>query len=166
MNQKQYRNSFTEHKTEKEKLATLNQAIKNNELAQRSDLTTLPLADFAKMPEKVEFVRGIWRVQDPFPYTIQEVRGMNFVLLEKMPHTEKTLFEFYRASLVGENCYGRYLVDTPHIVAKYSTDDGDFYGYGTSIEQARAFLGVKLYDEYKHLIHKYACSGQKNIHQK
>lgn len=166
MNQKQYRNSFTEHKTEKEKLAALNQAIKNNELAQRSDLTTLPLADFAKMPEKVEFVRGIWRVQDPFLYTIQEVRGMNFVLLEKMPHTEKTLFEFYKAKIVSENSYGRYLADCQYIVAKYTTKDGEFWGYGRTIEQARAFLGVKLYDEYKHLIHAHACADREFGHKK
>lgn len=163
MNQNQYRNKFATD-TELDKESRYERSCANNELAYRSDGMTISLR--ALSSSQVEYIAGLWRVQKPFPYTVQDVRGNPFVLLEKLPHTEKTLFEFYKASLVGENCYGRYLVNAPYIVAKYSIDDGDFYGYGTSIEHARAFLGVKLYDEYKHLIHKHACKGQKNIRQK
>ena len=139
----QYRNKFATHKTIDEKKRAYRAACadsKRQALAHRSDGTTVPLADVNV--NDVEFIGGLW------------------------PHTEKTLFEFYRAAVVGENCYGRYLTDTSYIVAKYTTDDGEFWGYGSTIEQARAFLGVKLYDEYKDLIHQHACRGQKKIREK
>lgn len=31
--------------------------------------------------------------------------------------------------------------------------------YGQTIEQARAFLGIKMYDEYQDLIHSAAFAG-------
>ena len=163
----QYRNKFATHKTIDEKKRAYRAACvdsKRQALAHRSDGTTVPLADVNV--NDVEFIGGLWRLQNPFTYKIQDVRGIEFVLLNKLPHTEKTLFEFYRAAVVGENCYGRYLTDTSYIVAKYTTDDGEFWGYGSTIEQARAFLGVKLYDEYKDLIHQHACRGQKKIREK
>ena len=155
MNKKYYRNKFAAHKSVAEKNIAYHQAVADGAVAYKSDHTTVPLAE--KSPAMVELVGGLWRVQDDFPYSVQEVRGVDFVLVEKLSHTEKTLFEFYKASMVGENCYGRYLADSPYIVAKYTTNDGTFWGYGSSIEQARAFLGIKLYDEYKDLIHKHAC---------
>lgn len=162
-----YKNKFAEHKTPDEKKRAYWGACvdsRRTAMAYRSDGTVVALIDVDITD--VEFVRGLWRVQDKFPYNVQDVRGVDFVLLEKLSHTEKTLFEFYRAAMVGENCYGRYLADSSYIVAKYTTDDGTFWGYGRSIEQARAFLGVKLYDKYKHVIDMHACRDAKTNQKK
>jgi len=70
------------------------------------------------------------------------------------------LFEYWTAKNVGYNCYGPFSLQGDgfdYIVAKYETDDGVYWGYGETIEKARAFLGLKLYDEYKHLINSVAC---------
>ena len=106
--------------------------------------------------DNVEFIGGLWRVQDPFPYKIQEVRDKRFVMLKKLEHQEKNLFEFYEASYIYENCYGMHLSSEKAIVAKYETKQGTFWSYGRTIEQARAFLGIKLYDVYQCVIHAHA----------
>ena len=130
--------------------------------AYKSDGTTVPLTS-VKLSQ-VEFVAGLWRVQNPFPHKIQMVRDKQFVLVEKLPHVEKNLFEFYLAQSVYENCYGP-LLGAYYYVAKYTTDQGTYWSYGNTIEQARAFLGIKLYDEYMDLIHTNACKNQ-FAHQK
>ena len=158
------RNKLATHKSLQEKNIHYQLSCAKKELAYKSDGTSVLLSE--RLPTQVEFIGGLWRVQTPFPHTIHQVRGIDFVLLEKLPHTEKTLFEFYRAAMVGENCYGRYVADTSYIVAKYTTNDGTFWGYGHTIEQARAFLGVKLYDQYKDFIHKFACQGLEQNQQK
>jgi len=102
----------------------------------------------------VEFIAGLWRIQNKFPYKVVNVRGQDFVLLEKLDHKEKTKFDFYSAVSVGTNCYGYFISDTPdYYVAKYETEMGVFMAYGQTKEQARAFLGIKLYDQYQDLIH-------------
>ena len=142
-----------------EKFRDYNRDRRAGVLAYKSDGTTVPL-ESVKL-SNVEFVAGVWRVQNPFPYKIQEVRGTKFVLTERLPHIEKNLFEFYRASMVSENCYGKYISGSPkYIVAKYTTDHGTYWSYGDTIEQARAFLGIRLYDEYMDLIHAHACKKQ------
>ena len=153
------RNKLTTHKTIIEKQYTFIKDVLDGALAYRSDGTNVPLSslDFSQ----VEFIGGLWRVQNPFPYKIQEVRGTKFVLTERLPHIEKNLFEFYRASMVSENCYGPFITPgATHVVAKYITDHGEYWSYGNTIEQARAFLGIKLYDEYMDLIHAHACKKQ------
>lgn len=112
--------------------------------------------------DDVEFIGGLWRVQEPFPYKIQEVRGKQFVLLKKLEHQEKNLFQFYEAAYVYENCYGRHLAPVKVIVAKYETKQGTFWAYGRTIEQARAFLGIKLYDVYQDIIHVHANAKANN----
>ncbi len=103
----------------------------------------------------VEFIGGLWRVQKKFPYEITNVRDRQFVLLEKLPRTEKNKFEYYLAALAtwgGTGCSA----DVSHpdwIVAKYETPRGTFMSYGQTIEQARAFLAISIYDEYQDLIH-------------
>ena len=142
-----------------EKFRDYNRDRRAGVLAYKSDGTTVPL-ESVKL-SNVEFVAGLWRVQNPFPHKIQEVRGTKFVLTERLPHIEKNLFEFYRASMVSENCYGPFITPgATHVVAKYITDHGTYWSYGTTIEQARAFLGIKLYDEYMDLIHAHACKKQ------
>ena len=123
--------------------------------AYKSDGTVVKLLSVAY--EDVRFSGGLWRVQNPEPKNIVRVRDMNFVLGERLPVTEKNRFEYYRAQIVGENCYGKFVFSGgagTMIVAKYETQDGTFWSYGETIEQARAFLGIKLYDTYSDLIHR------------
>jgi len=108
--------------------------------------------------DDVEFIAGAWRVQNKFEHKIQLVRGEELVLGERINRTEKNHFEFYHAHIVALNCYGRFIVGGPGvIVAKYETDDETLWAYGKTLEQARAFLGIRLYDKYMDLIHATAC---------
>ncbi len=108
--------------------------------------------------DDVEFIGGAWRVQNKFDKQIQLVRGEELVLGERLNRTERNHFEFYSAHLVGLNCYGRFVMGGPGvIVAKYETDDETHWAYGKTLEQARAFLGIRLYDKYMDLIHAAAC---------
>lgn len=109
----------------------------------------------------VKFVGGLWRIQNKFEYKIQIVRGEEFVLGDRINRTEKNLFEFYNAQMVGKNCYGRFIVNGANwVVAKYKTDRDTYWAYGSTLEQARAFLGIRLYDEYRDLIHSVACKNE------
>ena len=158
-----YRNKFATHKTEAEKRLAFSQAVQNDELAYFSNGKKVPLYNFCLQSERVEFIGGLWRVQEPFPHTVQKVRDIEVVLADKIPHSERIPFEYYRAYRIGENCYGRYLSVQPDtIVAKYEASKNNiFWGYGKTIEQARAFLGLKLFDEYKDAI----CVTRLKTHQ-
>lgn len=158
-----YRNKFATHKTEAEKRLAFSQAVQNDELAYFSNGKKVPLYNFCLQSERVEFIGGLWRVQDKFPHTVQKVRDIEVVLADKIPHSERIPFEYYRAYRIGENCYGRYLSAQPDtIVAKYEASKNNiFWGYGKTIEQARAFLGLKLFDEYKDAI----CVTRLKTHQ-
>ena len=155
------RNKLSEHKTLREKeVAYRGDCIKGARLAMAysSNGTTVPLVDVDI--SNVEFIGGLWRVQDKFPHKIQYVRGEPFVLQGRLARTERNHFEFYRAARVGYNCYGPYIVsNSPLVVAKYATDCQTYWAYGATVEQARAFLGIKLYDEYMDLIHAVACKN-------
>lgn len=111
----------------------------------------------------VEYIAGLWRVQHKIPYEITNVRDRQFVLVEKLPWTEKNKFEYHRAALAtwgGTGCLAD--VSRPDwIVAKYETPRGTFMSYGQTIEQARAFLAISIYDEYQDLIHTAAFEKQK-----
>lgn len=156
------RNKLATHKTIAEKERAYRIAIldsKHQAMAYSRDGTIAPLVNFAV--SDVEFIGGLWRVQTPFIHKIQDVRDKQFVLGAPLPHREKNHFEFYSAWLVSENCYGKYISGSPkYIVAKYTTDHGTYWSYGDTIEQARAFLGIRLYDEYMDLIHAHACKKQ------
>ena len=77
-----YRNKLATHNSVAEKNIAYHQAVANGAVAYKSDYTTVPLAE--KSPAKVELVSGLWRVQDKFPYNVQDVRGVDFVLLENV----------------------------------------------------------------------------------
>lgn len=110
---------------------------------------------------EVKFIAGLWRIQNKFDHKIQMVRGQKFVLLEKINRIEKNLFEFYRGAIVSQNCYGYFIIPgADNIVAKYETDDETFWAYGNTLEQARAFMGICLYDKYQDLIHATACKNK------
>ena len=108
---------------------------------------------------QVDLVSGIWRVQKKFVHKIIRVRDKDVVLTEKLHHKESTKFEYWNAKMIGYNCYGPFIYQDKSmdlIVAKYDTYKGPRWGYGTTIEAARAFLGLKLWDEYKDVIHIFA----------
>ena len=160
-----YKNKFAEHKNIADKTKDFVTARKNGGFAVGADGKTVPLTDVKF--ENVEFICGLWRIQESFPHTTQKVRDIEVVLAEKLTHTERIPFEYWRAYRIGENCYGRYLFAKPDvIVAKYETDNGTYWGYGNTIEQARAFLGIKLFDEHMDLIHAAACRNARNNQKK
>ena len=82
------------------------------------------------------------------------MRGKEFVLYDKLNRIENNKFEYYNAEIVANNCYGKYLFGTAdYVVAKYDTDNGPLWSYGSTMEQARAFLGILLFDKHIDLIH-------------
>ena len=119
--------------------------------------------------ENVDFVAGLWRIQTKFPHKITCVRDKDVVLMNKLPRQESTNFEYWQAKVVGYNCYGPFVLQgstADLVVAKYDTDNGPLWGYGATIEAARAFLGLKLYDIYKDDIHRIACKNKLQQEQK
>ena len=156
------RNKLSEHKTitEKER-AYISASTKSNTLvmAYTSDGAPIPLVNVDV--SQVEFVSGTWCIQNTFPYKkIYQVRDREFVLCERLPRQENNHFEFHSALPVSWNCFGPFVIKdqrTQYVVAKYKTKQGTYWSYGRTIEEARAFLGIKLYDEYKDLIHSVAC---------
>ena len=106
--------------------------------------------------ENVDFVAGLWRVQTKFPHEITHVRDKDMVLMNKIQHTESTNFEYWTAKLVGYNCYGPFVIEgnrSDFIVSHCVVGKNEFWGYGTTIESARAFLGLKIWDEMRDVIH-------------
>lgn len=151
-------NPMSIYETVSEKRVAFNIARENHIFAFDYKLNKLPLSSLQF--NDVEYIGGEWRIQRPVPNDIQMVRGRPFVIGERIQHQEKNKFEFYRAALLMFNCYG-YSDERQFdmIVAKYTTDKGTYWSYGDSIGQARAFLGIRLYDEYMDLIHSVACKN-------
>ena len=143
------------------KRALYNAAVESQKFAYTDLGATVPLGAIGAEFNDVEFIGGLWRIQQSFPYEITDVRGRQFVLLKKLPHSEKTKFEFYSAAGViwGANGASANINKPDWIVAKYETPHGIYMAYGQTIEQARAFLGIKMYDEYQDLIHAAAFAG-------
>ena len=154
-------NPLDEYKDEDEKIYAWATAVFKDELAIDYLGKKYPVKDFGV--KKLAFVGGLWRVQREFPYKTTKVRDQDMVLLEKINHFEKTLFEYYYAKAIWLNCYGRFISQDNHhdyIVAKYETDNQTYWGYGKTLEDARAYLGLKIYDEYKEIINKIACKDR------
>ena len=147
------RNSLTELKTEEARQQAYYKAVANHEYAYDENMHKFLLRDVPV--HRVEYIGGAWRVQRIFNKKITEVRGQKFVLGTKIDKQEKNKFDYYNAYSVCENCYGLYIIDgvNSYIVAKYDTDNGPIWGYGNTIEQARAFLGIALFDKHIDLIH-------------
>lgn len=159
------KNNLATHKNIETKCEDFYRACDAGGVAYTSEGQIVPLTKLE--PYQVEFIGGAWRVQNQFTQPIQIVRDRMFVLGKKLPLKEKNHFDFYHASLVSENCYGKYIMNSNQfIVAKYATDKGTYWSYGPTVEQARAFLGIKLYDEYMDLIHSVACKNTQNKKQK
>lgn len=151
-----YKNPMAVHKTQAEKQRAFKAACVAGAVAWDNNGREYPLSCLT--PDEVEYIGGAWRVQNNFAQPIQTVRGEEFVLGERLNRTEHNHFEFYRAQIVGVNCYGRFIIPSAGvIIAKYETDNETHWAYGNTIEQARAFLGISLYDKYMDLIHATAC---------
>lgn len=153
---------LTETEAEIAKIARFYNDV-NNVKAFTSNGRAITLGEKGAKLENVDFVAGLWRVQKRFPHKITRVRDKDVVLMNKLHHKESTNFEYWTAKQVDYNCYGPFILqgsDTDLIVARYDTDNGYLWGYGSTIESARAFLGLKLYDEYKNVIHAIACQNK------
>ncbi len=127
------------------------------EIAYKSNDTTVPLRN-VKL-ENVEFIAGLWRVQDVANYKISTIRNKQMILGPRIEHNEKTFFEYYKAAVLTYNCYGPLTPKYDMVAAKYTTDEGECWAYGNTIADARAFLGSRLYDEHKDLIHAEVCKN-------
>nr|MBQ0091256.1 hypothetical protein [Candidatus Enterousia merdequi] len=152
------RNIYDEYKDVRTKSEAFTKAVQNHIKAIDSNGNMINM-DLLNLDD-VAYVSGAWRVQVDFPYKISNIRKRDMVLLEKLNRVENTLFEFWSAKFVGYNCYGPFVSKNEKpdcIVAKYDTDNGAFWGYGETLEKARAFLGLKVYDEYKEVINAIAC---------
>ncbi len=115
--------------------------------------------------EQVDRINGVWHIQNKFPYEITVVRKRDMVLLKKLDREEHTGFEFYTAKHVGYNCFGPFVSNGngyDYIVAKCNTDRGPFWGYGKTMDDARAYLCLKLYDECQDVILAMLCSKTRN----
>lgn len=145
---------YTAYTTVAEKRALYNRAIENGAVAYIGFQQSVPLGSPGADFNDVEFIAGLWRVQKKFPYEITNVRDREFVLVKKLPHHERTKFDFYAAAAVtwGGNGGSADIAHPDWVVARYKTNRGIYMAYGRTIEQARAFLGIKLYDEYQDLI--------------
>ena len=136
-----------------EKRAMYNTALDNRAYAIDANFNTIRIGDHGAEFNDVEFIGGMWRIQNKFNHPITCVRGKEFVIGNKLPRTEHTNFEFYHAFSVCNNCYGRFVFTSPdYIVAKFETARGTYWSYGQTIDQARAYLGIKLCDEYQDII--------------
>lgn len=129
----------------------------NGAVAYKSDNSTVPLSQLK--PDDVEFIAGMWRVQDKNQYNIIHIRDKEMILGPRIQHTESTHFEYYKVSVLAYNCYGPLKPAFIYVAAKYDTDKGTYLSYGKTIAEARAFLGIALFDEYKELIHNEACKN-------
>lgn len=124
--------------------------------AVRSNGREITLGEKGAKLENVDFVAGCWRVQKKFPHKITRVRDKDMVLIKKLDYRENTNFEYWTAKLVDYNCYGPFIIEDSaydYIVSRCVVNKGVFWGYGTTIESARAFLGLKIWDEMRDVIH-------------
>lgn len=144
-------------------ITTFLQDLNKGVYAVDKNLNKIKLGDDGATHELVDKVGGLWRIQEKLPYQITRVRDKDMVLIKKLDRVENTLFDFWSAKMVSYNCYGPFIIDykkPDYIVAKYETDKETYLGYGTTIEAARAYLGLKLYDEYKDVINAIACKNK------
>ena len=123
--------------------------------AYKSDDTRVPLKEMNI--NDVEFIGGLWRVQTKPVYNIQRIRDRDMIIGDKIQRTEQTFFNYYKASFLVYNCYGPIEPQFDMVAAEYKTDKCTYWAYGKTIAEARAFMGIKLYDEYMDLINSVAC---------
>lgn len=100
---------------------------------------------------EVKFSGGLWRYQKPLDKKIKTIRDKEFIIGNQLDINENNKFKYFSATLVGENCYGKFEGTAKFIIANY----GDFWAYGESITAARAFLGNKLFNLYRDCVYSH-----------
>ena len=156
-------NPFDEYKNTKKKSAAWVKAVHDGTMAVDENNQQSPVKNFDM--SQLAFVAGWWRVQKKFDKKITRVRDKDFFIGNKLDYHERTKFDFYEAYTVNFNCYGYYIGEKPdYVVAIYDTDQGRLWGYGKTIQDARAFLGIKLYDICQDIIHDFL--NRKHINRK
>lgn len=158
------RNPLSAYKSARDKNTAYNIDCGAGAMAYKSNDTKIPLQSVSC--DDVEFVGGLWRVQDKNNYDIRTVRDRRLIMGARLPYNERTFFEYYSAALLTYNCYGVLPPVFDVVVAKYTTDHGTYWSYGKTIADARAYLGIRLYDEYMDLIHSVACKNMAQVHGK
>ena len=82
------KNPLAQYTTATEKHNLYTQSCATNTVAYKSDESRIPLRD---VPEhNVEFIGGLWRVQDDFKYKITKIRDRKMILGQRIQHAEKT----------------------------------------------------------------------------
>lgn len=151
------KNPLSFYKDNTQKLEAYMSSCQSGAVAYKSDNTRVPLKEMNI--NDVEFIGGLWRVQTKPVYNIQRIRDRDMIIGDKIQRTEKTFFNYYKASFLVYNCYGPIEPKFDMVAAEYKTDKCTYWAYGKTIAEARAFMGIKLYDEYKDLINSVACKG-------
>lgn len=151
------RNPLAQHKTFISKMRAFIADRYAGAFAYKSDDTRVPLKQVKF--QDVEFIGGLWRVQHKLDYELRTIRDKQLILGPRIDLQEKNYFEYYQAATPPVyNCYGPLCQLTyDKVVARYITDKKEYWAYGNTVADARAFLGIKLYDEYMDLIHSAAC---------
>lgn len=151
-------NTMAPYKDKAIKQAMYDRAVAQNDVAykeiptapHRWDLAPVKLADCPI--DTVDFVGGLWRIQNEFDYEIKNIRGCDMVIGARRPESEKNGFEYYDGYSIFENCYGRAL-GNKFIVGHTTTGRGECWAYGKTISDVRAYLAIALYDMYMDVIH-------------
>ncbi len=158
-----YPNPLRTHKNSASKKRDFIAARDAGAVAYKPDISTVPLSKL-KMAD-VEFIGGCWRIQTHADYNLQQIRDKQFIMGPRIDIREKNRFEYYQIAEVPTfNCYGP--ISAPKfnmVAAHYVTDRGEYWGYGKDIASARAFLGIRLYDEHEDII---LAAISKNVNNK
>ncbi len=150
------------YSTVAEKRAIFNREVDNGTKALLvGGQETIPLGAPGAGFNDVEYVAGLWRVQNKVHYDTINVQERDFTLLDRLNRTEHTNFEYYSAAQVGWTGWGCACDNNPgYIIGKYETGRGTFYAYGCqwadgpkkALATARAHLAGQVYLAYKDLI--------------
>ncbi len=91
----------------------------------------------------VEFIGGLWRVQDKFEHPITMVRGTEFVLGDAIKSKKPGVIQ-YSAARIWINCYGRNNeLSFDYTVLNYR----DYWAYGRKFNEVYAELAEKVFAE-------------------
>ncbi|MBP5485228.1 MAG: hypothetical protein J6Y07_00775 [Alphaproteobacteria bacterium] len=149
------------YKNIEEKRAAFEWAVDYEDAVAWIDGKPVPLGGPGAELNDVEYVAGLWRVQNKEQYDTISVQEREFVLLDRLTRTEHTNFEYYSAAHVGWTGCGRSCDNKPgYIIGKYETGRGTFYAYGCqwadgskeALATARAHLAGQVVLAYQDLI--------------
>ena len=117
----------------------------------------------------VKYIAGLWRVREKpkHSYQITKVHDKDFILGPEIPVKERDDFNFkyYNASLAKYDLFGVLVPEFKWFVAACHTKQGLMMRYGTSREEARAFLRGAIMDKFSPNIANIVLQ-KKNIKEK